>query len=247
MAMLGISVDVDGPMKAFKDLRENQIPFTIARALTMTANDCRDAARAEEGRVFQLRNDWTQRRTLTQFATKQNLTAQVYTDTENRRTGAPDYMPLQDEGGTKRPNSYSVQFQGKAYLAVPTKMLRRLAPGVIPAKWRPSQILPYALMGPLTRGAMRARKHLVRDGMYYFIVPFKSGAYGIMARAATDSRDAAWPMYILTDMARIKARHPVDQTVMEMAPKIFPENFSKAAEETIANDLLRGSGVSVRL
>jgi hypothetical protein len=248
MAMLGIKVDVDGPLRAFKELRENQIPWTIARALTMTANDCRNAARVEEGRVFQLRNDWTQQRTLTEMATKQNLTAAVYTDTENRRTGAPDYMPMQDEGGTKRPNGYSVQYQGNAYLAVPTKYLRQVVgSGPIPARYRPSQILQFALPGPPSKSQMRTRRKLIRDGVYYFIVRFKSGGLGIMSRSATDPSNSARPLYILITSANLRGRHPVDETVFAMAEEVFPENFSKAAAETIANDLLRGSGVTVRL
>lgn len=247
MPLLGIKVDVDGPMKACKELREDQIPWTIARALTMTANDARDAAKAREGQVFTIRNDWTQDRTLTQMATKQSLTAEVYTDTENRRTGAPDYMPEQDEGGTKRPNSYSVQFQGKSYLAVPTDYLRRICPGIIPAKYRPSQILQFSFAGPPTRAQMRTRRRLIREGVYYFIQRAQSGALMIMERSATDPRESAQPLYILITSAHLRGRHPVDETVLRVAETNFADNFSKAATETIANDLLRGSGVQVKL
>lgn len=247
MADWGIKVDVDGPMRAFQNLRTEQLPFTIARALTMTANDGRDASRSKEASVFQLRNDWTQQRTLTQMATKQNLTAEVYTDTANRRTGAADYMELQDDGGTKTPSRYSVQYDGGSYLAVPTKYLRRITGKIIPAKYRPSQILQMSFPGPPTRGQMRAHKRLIREGVYYFIVRFKSGALGIMERSATDPRDSARPMYVLITEAHIRGRHPVAEVVVRTAEENFPANFSKAATEVIANDLLRGSGVSVKL
>lgn len=247
MALVNIKVDVDGPLRGCRELREQQIPFTIARALTMTAIDARDASRDKEGAVFELRNDWTQSRTLTEMATKENLTAAVYTDTANRRTGAPDYMELQDEGGVKSPTSYSVRYGGNSYIAVPTKYLRQMVGGIIPAKYRPSQILANSFPGPPTRGQLRTRKRLIREGVYYFIVRFKSGALGIMERSATDPRDAARPMYVLITEAHVRGRHPVDEVVIKTAEANFPANFSKAAVEVIANDLLRGSGLSVRL
>ncbi len=246
MASLAIKVDITGPMKAFEDLRTEQIPFTIARALTMTAVDARNAARAREGEVFHLRNDWTQQRTLTKMATKQDLTAQVYTDTENRRTGAPDYMPLQDDGGEKQPRGY-VSWEGKDYLAIPTKYLRRVAPGVIPARYRPTSLLEICKVGPLTRAGGRRRHQQVRDGMYYFVQRATSGTLMIMARSATDERDEARPLYILVTSANVRGRHPVDEVTEKTVNETFAGNFSKAAEETIANDLLRGSGVSVKL
>jgi hypothetical protein len=247
MAQWGIKVDIDGPMKAFKDLREDQIPWTIARALTMTAVDGRDAARVKEGQAFRLRNDWTQQRTLTGIATKTSLTAQVYTDTENRSTGAPDYMPLQDEGGTKTPRGY-IQWKGQSFLAVPTKELRRIYPGVIPAQYRPTNILPLTTIGPPTRGQMRARRAQIRNGMYFFVQPSsKSGVLMIMYRNAFDVRDAARPLYILVSKANVRGRQVVEEVVTRVVESNFAANFSKAASETIANDLLRGSGVSVRL
>lgn len=245
--VLDIKVDIDGPLRACKILREDQIPFTIARALTMTAVDARDAAREKEADVFELRNDWTQQRTLTKMATKTDLTAQVYTDTTNRRTGAPDYMPLQDDGGIKHPSAYSVQWKGQSYLAVPTKVLRRLCRGPIPAKWKPSQMLINATMGPLTKSQMRQRRALARDGMYYFIVRVKSGALCIMGRAVADARDAAEPYYILITSANLRGRHPVDEVVDRIVEEFFSENFSKASTEISVNESLRGTGVRVKL
>lgn len=245
--VLDIKVDIDGPMRACKILREEQLPFTIARALTMTAMDARDAVRTKEGEVFELRNDWTQKRTLTKMATKTDLTAQVYTDTENRRTGAPDYMPMQEDGGTKRPNAYSVQWRSQGYLAVPTKALRRICPGPIPAKWRPSQMLLNATMGPLTRTQTRQRRAMARDGMYYFIVRLKSSALFLMGRAVADAREAAIPYYILITSAHLRGRHPVDETVEVVVEEKFAENFSKAATEIAVNNSLQGTGVRVKL
>lgn len=245
--VLDIKVDIDGPLRGCKILREEQLPFTVARALTMTALDARDAVRTKEAEVFELRNDWTQKRTLTKMATKTDLTAQVYTDTENRRTGAPDYMPMQEDGGTKRPSAYSVQWQGQGYLAVPTKVLRRICPGPIPAKWRPSQMLLRASMGPLTRTQMRQRRALIREGMYYFIVRAKSGALLLMGRAVGDARESAEPYYILITSAHLRGRHPVYDAVKVVVDEKFTVNFSKAVTEIGVNDRLRGTGVQVKL
>lgn len=244
---LGIQVDVDGPLRAFKELREDQIPFTIARALTKTAMDARDAGRAEEGRVFTLRNDWTQQRTLVEIATKQNLTAAVYTDTQNRKTGAPDYMPAQEEGITKTPNSFSFQYNGQGWIAAPTKYMRRIYPGVIPVAMRPSRILPFADVGALTKNQTRQRRRSARGGMYYFVVTLHSGKFGIMCRQANDPKDAAVLLYTLMRSASRKGGERVTQKILEVAGERFELNFSRAATEIRVNDALRGSGVRVAL
>lgn len=247
-ALLDIKVNVDGPLAACKELRENQIPFTIARALTMTAVQAQGSVRDEERNVFRLRNDWTRSRTLVRMAQKTNLVAQVYTDTANRKTGAPDYLLKQEDGGTRRPSGYGVKFQGQDYLAIPTKVLRRMiGDGIMPAKYRPANMLAVAFVGPLTKGEMRRRRSQVRDGMYYFVVTYKSGKLGIMGRSATDARNAAVPLYVLATEAHINKRFPMEKTVSDVVQNSFAGNFSKAATEVIANDLLRGSGVSVRL
>ena len=247
MPLLTAKVDVDGPLRAFGELRENQIPFTIARALTMTAVNARDQTRTLEGQVFHLRNDWTKSRTLTKMATKQDLTAEVYTDTANRRSSAPDYLPRQEEGGTKTPHG-KVVVDGVAYIGVPTRYLNAMVGEIIPTWARPAQLIQNIKR----RGARRKSspegpsvRGFVTFGHVFFVQRLRNGKPAILARAV-GGRDAV-PVYILVTSAHIPAVFPAFEEVQRTAIERFPENFSKAATETIANDLLRGSGVQVKL
>jgi hypothetical protein len=255
--LLNIKVDVDGPLAACKELRENQIPFTIARALTMTADDARWALRSLEAKVFSLRNDWTEARTLVKMATKSDFTAQVYTDTANRKTQAPDYLPMQEEGGTKVPYGV-VKVNGVSYIAVPSQFLRKaVGAGPIPTWVRPQNLLngikssgrrrKGGMEGPTTQG------YLV-NGYAFFAAPIKGSKAEIAVYAR---RQGAWdnrkdsrglePWWYLVNSVSEKPIFPAMLEVEKVVQDSFPGNFSKAATEVMGNDLLRGSGVSVRL
>lgn len=242
MPLLSMKVDVDGPLRGMQSLRTEQLPFTIARSLTMTAQEGQAAARGLEWRVFKLRNDWTVRNTKIQAATKQTLTALVFTDTENRKSGAPDYLPRQEEGGEKIPVG------GRQHLAIPTKFLRAMAPGIISDELRPKAMLEYAQFGGkrhTRRGGLRGQSAAIR-GMIFFLATLKTGRMAIMGRYFTDSR-TAYPMYLLIPEASISPEFPMESAVQSVVEASFPENFRRAATETMANDLLRSSGLSVRI
>jgi hypothetical protein len=241
LAILGAKVNIDGPLTAFQDMRREQLPWTIARALTKTAQQGQAAGREMEGRVFKLRNDWTVRNTKIKAATKNQLAAQVLTDTANRRSGAPDYLVDQQDGGERVP------MNGRMHRAVPTKYLRKMCPGVIPDELRPRAMLQYAeLQGKrrTRKGGLRGQSAAIR-GMVFFLQKLHSGAYSIMGRYMTER--TAYPMYILITEAHLRGRFPLEKTVVDICEKYFPENFKSAAIETIGNDLLRGSGVRIKL
>jgi hypothetical protein len=256
--LVGIQVDVDGPLKAMRELRTTQIPYTIARALTMTAKDARDSLRKEEAQLFTLRNDWTQKRTLTEMATPRDLTAQVYTDTTNRKTGAPDYLLPQEEGKVKKP--YGVlQWQGVAYIGVPTVYLRALVgPGPVPTWAKPQNLIKGADTPRRTywsgkksienyRQLKSATREWVVNGHVFFInYTSHEGDLALYVRNP-GHRYPIQPVYLLIREATIKANLHAYDDIERVVAANFPENFSKAATEVMGNDLLRGSGVSVKL
>ena len=240
MPILGAKVDISGPLAACQNLRREQLPWTIARALTKTAQYGQTAGRRIEGLVFKLRNDWTVRNTKIKAATKSSLMAVVFTDTANYHTGAPDYLERQQDGGERVP------VNGRKHVAIPTNYLRRLTGnGPIPDRLRPKTMLQFATIGPPTKGQARKRRGAIRDGMYFFLVTLHSGAYAILGRYVTDKR--AYPMYILVTEAHLRGRFPLEKTVIEICDTRFQENFKTAAIETLGNDLLRGSGLRVKL
>lgn len=244
MPILSAKVDIDGPLQAFEKLRAKQLPWTIARALTQTAKEGQGGARKLEGEVFKLRNDWTVQSTKIVAATNNNLVAQVLTDTANRKSGAPDYLGDQESGGDRVPVG------GRMHRAVPTQYLLRMcgSSGVIPDELRPRNLLGAVndrYSGWNRKGQIALRNQKIVRGMVFFLANLPGGSLAIYGRYWTE-RDA-YPMYVLTPEAHLRAIFPMEKTVVEIVEANFPENFSKAATETIANDLLHGSGLRVKL
>ncbi len=243
MALLTARVDIDGPLKGFETLRREQLPFTIARALTMTAQAAQTATRQEEqSGIFKLRNDWTVRNTRITPATKTKLVAEVFTDTSNRKTGAPDYLPGQEPGGEK------LIHNSRHVAAVPTKyLLKMVGGGVIPTELRPKVMLQYAQLGGKRRtrnGKLRGQSAAIR-GMIFFIATLRGGHEAIMGRYITERE--AYPMYLLIPHVTMPGRFHMEQTVRESVDKTFAANFNRAAAEVMGNDLLRGSGLRIKL
>jgi hypothetical protein len=244
--LISVTADFDAAIRAIGTIRDEQLPFAIARTLTMLAQDGQAAGREEEKGVFTNRNDWTVRNTKITAATKQTLKAEVFTDTANRRTGAPDYLVRQEEGGERVP------VNGREHIAIPTDYLRRMVGfnNIIPDDLRPKAMLAYAenrgrLVGRGPKGRLRLASIAVR-GMYFFKVDLKSGAMAILARHANDPRENAYPMYILVTRAHIRQRFHLDEDVDKAVQANLEHRFQLAAAETITNDALRGSGLSVK-
>ena len=119
---------------------------------------------------------------------------------------------------------------------------------IIPSWARPQQLLQnIKSRGSRRRGGPEGPtvRGFVTMGHVFFATTLKSGTKAIMGRAV-GSRDAL-PMYMLIRSAHIPAIFPAFEEVQQTAERTFPANFSKAATEVIANDLLRGSGVRVKL
>jgi hypothetical protein len=244
MAILGAKVDVSGPMAAFQNLRREQLPWTIARALTKTAQAAQISVRRLEGEVFRMRNDWIVRNTKITPATKSLLVATVYEDIRNRKGIVGDYLSDQEAGGT-RPGYVTVE--GRRYRAIPTKYLNPFG-RVIPRELLPQNLLG-AVAGRFTtynrKGQIALKNQRLVNGMVFFVQKLKGGDLAICGRRP-HTQDAL-PFYILIHSARISARFPMFVTVDRVAQGTFPENLRNAAIETMGNDLLRGSGLRIKL
>lgn len=254
--MLNISCDLNGVDTELQKLIGEDLPFTIARFLTMSAQDGQEAARASERSVFKTRNDWTVRNTKITPATKAKLIAEVYTDTSNRQSGAPDYLPRQQDGGEKVPVA------GHRFLAIPTTYLRKVAPGIIPDALRPKNLLPagvevgqeytgsFVLKGSRPRRALGrdARKKLGSGEFIAFIQQAKSGTLCIFVRhggIGYRSAEAAEPFYTLVREAHVKARFPMEDIVSKVVQDNIDRNFDRAAAEVLVNNAL-ASGLRVQ-
>jgi len=248
--------DFSGPLAGIEQMLGDDLPFTIARFLTMQAQSGQKAARAGEKGVFKLRNDWTTQNTKITPAKKTTLFSEVYTDTSNRQTGAEDYLPRQDEGGERVPVA------GHRFLAIPTKYLRKVAPGIIPDALRPKNLLPPGIeIGVKYAGSFNSRtrprrglgrdtrKKLGNSDFMAFVQTTKSGTLCIFVRHGGVGYHAgnndAEPWYTLVRNAHIKAIFPMEQLVAEALDADQEKNFDRAAAEVLVNNALK-NGFQVR-
>jgi hypothetical protein len=261
MADFDVRCDVSKQVEGLEKMLGDDLPFTIARFLTLEAQSGQAAARTKAAGVFRLRNDWTVQNIRITPAKKTSLFAEVFTDTSNRKTGAPDYLPRQQDGGDRVP------LQGKHYLAVPTRYLWKYTPKSrpIPDNLRPSALLPPGMKigesyaGKFSSGSRAAgTKRVVSKGTLKklssseyeaFVQRTHTGTLCIFVRHGGigwhgDSQDAE-PWYVLATHATITARFPMELVVQQAVASNADANFNKAAAEVLVNRAL-GSGFGVR-
>lgn len=101
--------DIERLTRMLDDAGERQVPFAIARALTMTARDAQTDVRAELPKRFTLRNNWVSSGIRIEPA-KKGIPIAVVGSLE-------PFMERQELGGTKRARSHS-------RVAVPVKAKR---------------------------------------------------------------------------------------------------------------------------
>ena len=258
MSLISLKTDLGDVPAGIEHMLGEDLPFTIARFLTMQAQAGQSGVRQALPAIFKLRNDWTSRNTKITPATKKSLVSEVYTDTANRKTGAADYLPRQDEGGEKVP------LAGHKFLAIPTKYLRKIAPGIIPDALRPKALLPAgANLGEeysgsfSARGATKPRRALGRDSRkklgnseyVAFVQKSKGGTLCIFVRhggiSYSEGSATAEPWYTLVAHASVKARFPMEAIVQKALDENGEKNFDRAAAEVLVNAALR-SGMRVR-
>jgi len=244
MPILSAKVDISGPLAAFQNLRRDQLPWTIARALTATAVAGQAASRRLEGQVFKMRNDWIVRNTKITAARKTSLVATVYEAARNRKGLVGDYLSDQESGASR---GGFVLVEGRKYRAIPTKYVSPFG-RVIPRELLAQNLLT-AINGRFStinrKGQIALRNQRLVNGMAFFVQKLTKGDLAICGRRP--GQREAMPFYILVASVKLRARFPMFHTVQQMAEETFPVNFRNSAIETIGNDLLRGSGLRIRL
>jgi hypothetical protein len=230
MPILNVKVDVSQLVSELHDIQKKQLPFALASALTATAQDGQKEVQRSLPSKFTLRNRFTEQGIRIKPADKNKLPAQadVHTDTANRKTGAPDYLGLQEEGGEKIP------VNGHQHLAVPTKYLRQMCPGVIPQELRPKSLLGavngrYA--GRTKKGQIALRDQKIVRGFVFFLQTLKSGNPAIMGRYWTEQE--AFPFYILISEARLRPRLKMEEQVARVVQDRFPRQWDLAWERIL--------------
>ncbi len=120
--MIRITAQINN--EALRSLPDRQVPFATSLAINRTAAGARDVVRGNLPKRFRLRNQWTVRGVQARMSTKSRLSAQIV---------APDYMAIQETGGTRHP-------ERSVLLAAPSQALQA-SKGVIPKGKRPRALL----------------------------------------------------------------------------------------------------------
>ena len=230
-----VTVDMSEAVAGLADLQKRQIPFAMARTLTGCAKAGQGKVQESLGGKFTLRNNFTRQGIRIKPAEKNGavIEADVHTDTANRKTGAPDYLLPQEDGGEKIPH------EGHEYLAVPTRYLRQMAPGAIPEELRPRSLLG-AVGGRYTaitrkKGQIALRNQKQVRGFVFFLQDISDGHKAIMGRYWTD-RDA-YPFYLLIPDAHIKPKLDMQRDVERAAQAAFPELWAETWRSIMAKGL----------
>ena len=199
--------NLDQIKAAFSGIRDDQLPYATALALTRTAQDAQKFVQQTTlPQQFVLRSpDWMKLGVRTQMANKQTLQAMVY--------DLHQFMALQESGGEK--------LAYKGYIAVPLSGIRPWGGRAL----IPENMRPHAVM---TAGGF------IRDGIMYAVVlrpgsrrtKLSKQIKGI-TRAASWSRQIL-PVYALVKEAKVPARYEFAKSVADVVNQNFGENFLKA-------------------
>jgi hypothetical protein len=202
--MLSIKVNgMENVQRYMEALRQNQLPFAMAKALTKTAQDVQAKVIAGLPSQFTLRTKWYQPNTPYGFkiekATKTNLSAKVYTK-------AP-WMQLQETGGVK-------QVPGKR-LAIPFLEKQGSRPGIAFGVKRTKRDLIMKSQKPQALGSKA------------FILKGKKGDLLAM-RTGRGKRSILRILYALEPKANIKARLYFAETGQQVVDQKWRPNFEEA-------------------
>jgi hypothetical protein len=118
--MPSLKCDISEVISWADDLTKKQLPFAVARALTLTAQDAQAAIRAGMPQNFTIRNAWSQRGIIVQPADKNVIplmSAVMVGDIWN-------YLFLQESGGTKQARSGGDLAVPEDIRSSPTQILR---------------------------------------------------------------------------------------------------------------------------
>ncbi len=234
MSEFTVTLDTTKYVAGVRELAAKQLPFVMAKTLTHVVQDAQKEVQRNVDRAFKLRNNWTRQGIRITPADKKGkagrIEADVHTDTANRSTGAPDYLARQEDGGEKVP------YGGRQYIAVPSKYLRQMAPGIIPAELRPRALLGAVGGRYATRsrkGQLALRNQTRVNGFVFFLQTIKDGHMAIMGRYFTDRE--AYPFYLLITHATIR-RSALDMvgTVESVASDRFARHWNENWRATYA-------------
>jgi hypothetical protein len=200
MLQIGVKSTLDQVLAAVGVFDDKQLPFAVSKALNDTANQARDAVRAKMPSNFTIRRDWVVKGIQVVPATKQSLSAIVWS--------RDDYMALQETGGDKTPF-------GK-YLAIPLPAVKPTAGSIVRKEDYPRNI-PATLTAPGKGGQLTA------------VVTMRNGKKFIARASANPTKGKRLELlYYLMPTAHLKPRLNLETITDQVVADKFADNFEKA-------------------
>ena len=225
MANFQVKVNATELVKGIHDIQNEQLPFVMASTLTAVAQDAAAAVKTSMRQKFTIRKESMPDAAIaTKPADKRAFPMQSEVRTRDRF----DFLGLQEDGGEK------ILFGGHSHFAIPTKYLRQMAPGIIPAELRPKNLLGavggrYTVRRRKTGQLAMANQKLVR-GFEFFIQKLSGRTY-IMGRYFTDRR--AYPFYLLAPAAHVEARLGMEKGVQAIAQERLVARWDEAWQKVM--------------
>lgn len=224
--ILGVSIlsNVDDVLGHLTDIEYKHLPFVLQSTMNEVAFEARDEVVRHMDYKFTIRRNWVKRGVRVEKATKQNLSARIYT--------LDWLMAYMETGGTVRP------FKSD-HLWIPTLAARRgdSFEGVLKPGMRPKLIRRW--IDNEQKGKKRRRKKAGK-GKYKkprpFMITGKSGKKLVVVRQFADKRLPIIPLYVLAKQARQYARWGFGETVDEVVAKRFRPAFFKNFEKALRTD-----------
>ncbi|WP_234729707.1 hypothetical protein [Acidocella facilis] len=217
MIRIGVKSDIDKLVASLSAFDETQLPYTIALALTRTAQDARAEVTAAMPGEFILRRTWILQGIRIKAARKDNLVATVYS--------RDPFMARQEYGGNK------VSMDGGRNIAIP-----------LAARPDPRALIPEELL-PANLG--RAEYTISKNGNLVTKKGTGGAAFRMVSNGKTylALRTAAGlkMMYLLVPSAHITPRLNLGEITQRVVRERFAENFLAAAREAMATRRVGGT------
>ncbi len=247
-----------------------QVPFAIARAITWTAQDVRDAERQEIKTVFGNPTRYTQNAVYMERATKLVPEAEVWLRGDGSRKNEPGrhYLRMQIEGGARPVTGFESRMVQVGYMqrgerAVPGAGAKLDAYGNIKRGQIVqilSQLKAATLLGDFSNATNSARSRRNRSREAYFFsagkgaMPTGSGAWkggkkrqhlarGIWVRISFGaSITVVLPVLLFVDGARYRRRLDFFGVAQRVATRKFPENWDRSWADAMRTRVMKGQG-----
>ena len=205
--MPGLICDISQVLKAQSDLANKQLPFAVARALTLTAQDAQTQIRSNMGQRFTIRNAWSQRGIVVKPADKNVVPARSAVFVGDLWA----YLLQQETGGMKVPTHLGTALgisTSSGHIAVPVDI-----------RATPTQILVKSLRPK----ALLARKDVFIKDL--------GGAQAIMQRLPQHKLRL---LYILAASATIHPRLGLVETALKVGEQRWAINFAASFQVALA-------------